>query len=80
MMVQCRAEWADDAATKQRIWNLLESTPAPVGYDPSIVPGWDSPQAPGFGILRLEPVSLRLMEGSAIVGGAGARLSWSRQK
>jgi hypothetical protein len=54
------------------------ASPAPVGYDPSIVPGWTSPLAPGFGILRLEPVSLRVLDGSAMVGGPGRRLSWRR--
>ncbi len=34
VIAQCRAEWCDDVATWGRIWELLNSTPPPVGYDP----------------------------------------------
>lgn len=76
----CMTHWELSDAERQAGWTRFVEAPAPVGYDPSIVPGWDSPQAPGFGILRLEPVSLRLMDGSAMVGGAGRRLSWARRQ
>ena len=75
----CVTQWELSDAERQAGWTRFATAPAPVGYDPSIVPGWDSPLAPGFGILRLEPVSLRLMDGSAMVGGAGRRLSWARR-
>jgi hypothetical protein len=51
--------------------------PSPVGYDPTIVPGWESPTSPNFGILRVEPMALRVMDGSRMVGGAGRLLTWA---
>ena len=74
----CTTRWELSDEERQAGWTRFVDAPAPVGYDPSIVPGWTSPLAPGFGILRLEPVALRVMDGSAMVGGAGRRLSWKR--
>ena len=54
----------------------FSEAPAPVGYVPSIVPGWDTSMAAGFGVLELEPVALRVMEGSRMVGGEGLLLEW----
>ena len=54
VMAECKAQWADDPATKARIWNLIKSTPEPVGYDPALFwPG--GPQSEDFGVLKLEP-------------------------
>ena len=53
--VDAKAEWDDDPATKQRIWDLYKNTPPPLGYDPSIIPGWDSAASPAFGLLKLTP-------------------------
>ena len=36
-------------------WRRFADGPAPVGYDPSIIPGWDGPESPPFGVLRLTP-------------------------
>ena len=58
----CVTQWELSDAERRAGWTRFATAPAPVGYEPSIVPGWDSPLAPGFGILRLEPVSLRLMD------------------
>jgi len=55
----CRAEWVDDLPTRQRIWNLLKDTPAPVGYDPGLF--WKEGMSdPGFGVLRLTPWRIEL--------------------
>lgn len=48
--VDAFAEWEDDPAAKRRIWDLFKSNPFPYGYDPAIVPGWTTADAPGFGI------------------------------
>jgi hypothetical protein len=32
--------------------------------------------AAGFGVLELEPVALRVMEGSRMAGGQGVLLQW----
>ena len=31
----CRAEWIDDLAVKQYVWDLLLKTPPPLGFDPA---------------------------------------------
>jgi len=74
----CNTHWESSDEERQAGWTRFADAPSPVGYDPSIVPGWMTPLAPGFGILRLEPVSLRVLDGSAMIGGPGRRLSWKR--
>jgi hypothetical protein len=74
---ECRASWAFDDATRARVWNLFEHAPAPVGFDPAIIPAWsDGPTSPAFAAIRLEPWRLRLMPGSVMTGGGGAVMSW----
>ncbi len=54
VMAECKARWADDVATKKRIWNLLKTTPEPVGYNPELF--WkDGPESADFGVLELTP-------------------------
>lgn len=54
VMAECKATWADDLATKKRIWDLLKTTPEPVGYDPSLF--WkEGPESADFGVLKLTP-------------------------
>jgi len=68
IMVQCRAEWRDDAPTKQRIWNLLKSTPEPVGYDPALF--WRGGVGdPTFGVLQLTPRRIELWTGADMQSG-----------
>lgn len=76
-VAECRAEWALDLPTRERIWNLFKSAPPPVGYDPSIIPGWDGPGSPGFAVLRLTPWRLRVMPGTVLLAGEGEVLTWS---
>lgn len=40
------------------------------------MPGWESPAAERFGVLRVEPWSLRLMPGSLMRCGEGELLTW----
>ncbi len=51
--VDCKAQWDDDPAQKERIWELYKSTPAPVGYDPGLI--WKGFDDPTFGLLKLTP-------------------------
>jgi general stress protein 26 len=68
VMAQCRAEWADDVPTKQRIWNLLKDTPVPVGYDPILF--WKSGVTdPTFGVLKLTPYRIELLTGAEMMQG-----------
>ena len=57
-------------------WEALRTAPEPVGYDPAIIPGWDTPASEGFGILRLTPWRLHLMDGSMMLRGEGRLLTW----
>ncbi len=74
----CTAEWESTPETVEAGWRRFEHGPEPVGYDPAIVPGWDSPSAPTFGVLRLVPHRLRVMPGSVMLAGRGEVLSWRR--
>jgi hypothetical protein len=69
--VECRAAWDDRPEEKRRVWDLYKATPPPLGYDLSIIPGWTSPDAPAFGLLRLEPYRIEL-SGIDLASGAMA--------
>jgi hypothetical protein len=74
----CRAEWFFDDETRVRVWDMFKRAPAPVGYDPAIIPVWkDGPRAPEFAALRLEPFRLRVFPGTALTSGVGEILTWS---
>jgi hypothetical protein len=73
---QCHAEWDLSPEGRAAGWRALRDAPAPVGYDPSIIPGWDAPDAPAFAILRLRPWRLHLMPGSVLLKGEGEVLTW----
>lgn len=74
----CAAEWILDEAGKAEVWRSFVEAPAPVGYDPTIVPAWaDGPSSPAFAGLRLAPNRLRVMPGTMMVGGPGTLLTWS---
>jgi hypothetical protein len=72
----CDTAWETTVAERRAGWDRFAHGPAPVGYDPSIIPGWDEPSSPGFGILRLTPTWLRVMPGSVLLAGAGDVLTW----
>ena len=73
----CRARWLTDPVERHATWNRFAHAPEPVGYDPSMIPGWTSPDAPEFGVLELEPWRLRVFPGTMLVEGAGEVLVWS---
>jgi len=54
-VAECEATWHFDDETRTRVWNLLKNAPAPVGYDPAIIPGWEQPTDEAFAALRLDP-------------------------
>jgi general stress protein 26 len=51
--VECTAEWIDDLAQKERIWNLFKDAPPPLGYDPKDT--FISYDHENFGVLKLTP-------------------------
>lgn len=72
----CQTAWELDHDGRVRGWNRFADGPAPVGYDPSIVPFWTDPDVEAFGILRLEPRRLRVMPGSLMLRGEGELHTW----
>lgn len=74
---RCDTTWELSDDERAAGWKRFADGPAPVGYDPAIIPGWDTPLSPEFGILRLEPTSLRVMDGTRMAGGPGQLLTWS---
>jgi hypothetical protein len=76
-LAECAAEWVSDAATKASVWDKFVNGPEPVGYDPSMIPGWESAESPGFSALKLKPWRIRVMPGSAMITGEGV-LVWQK--
>ena len=57
--IEAKAEWLDDAADKQRVWDLYKNTPPPLGYDPGMI--WrEGPLTGDFGVLKLTPRRIEL--------------------
>lgn len=77
---ECGASWYTDMGTRERVWDLFANGPEPVGYDPAMIPGWESPASEGFSVLRLDPWRLRVFPGSVLLGGDGEVLTWSRPR
>lgn len=73
---ECLVEWYFDETTRTAVWDKFVNAPPPLGYDPTIIPGWDSPMAPSFAVLRLAPYRLRVMPGTVLTAGQGEVLSW----
>jgi hypothetical protein len=74
---ECDTEWEHGLDAKRVGWQRFVDGPAPVGYDPAIIPGWDGPESEAFGILRLEPFRLRVFPGTLLLQGTGELLTWS---
>lgn len=72
----CTAAWEDGPGARHSGWRRFVEAPPPVGYDPSMIPGWTGPDAETFGVLRLEPTRLRVMPGSVLLRGEGEVLTW----
>ena len=68
----CDVDWESSPEQRRAGWDRFAQAPEPVGYDPRIIPGWESPDAPAFGVLRLRPTALRVMLGTAM----GEPLAW----
>ena len=75
-VAECKASWAFDDVTRTRVWNLFANGPAPVGYDPKMIPGWTSPTVDAFAAVKLEPWRLRVFPGSVLMGKGGNVLTW----
>lgn len=73
----CDTEWQSEPEQLEEGWNRFKTAPEPVGYDPAMIPGWTSPTAEAFGILRLTPTWLRVFPGTVLMGQGGEILTWS---
>jgi len=71
-IVECKAAWQDDLATRERVWNLFKAAPEPVGYDPKLF--WKAPDDPSFGVLKLSPWRLEVWSLEAMAQGQPARV------
>lgn len=76
-VAECRAEWAFDDETRTMVWDLFANGPAPVGYDPSMIPVWDGPTSDAFAALRLDPWRLRVFPGTMLLEQRGEVLTWA---
>lgn len=56
----CRTEWVEEIAAKQRIWDMFKSVPEPLGYDPA--PLFGSVEDAGTGLLKLTPWRIELAD------------------
>jgi len=66
-VADCHAEWVDDMATRQRVWELYRDAPAPLGYDFwSVFPAGPAGETPS--LLRLTPYRLRLTDVETLSG------------
>jgi hypothetical protein len=74
----CATSWLTSDEDRRAGWHRFRDAPAPVGYDPAIIPGWTGPDAASFGILHLEPTWLRVQPASVLLSGTGDVLTWSR--
>jgi general stress protein 26 len=70
--VDCRVEWINDLAEKQRIWDLFKNTPPPLGYDPAH--DFIRPDHENFGLLKLMPWRIDLVSFPAESFDKGTRV------
>jgi hypothetical protein len=75
-VADCRAALVYDDATRDWLWDRFKNAPAPVGYDPAIIPGWKTPRDASFAALKLEPWRLRVQPASVMMGQGGKVLAW----
>jgi uncharacterized pyridoxamine 5'-phosphate oxidase family protein len=74
--VDCKAEWVDDLAQKQRVWDLFKNAPPPLGYDPAH--DFIRPDHADFGLLRLMPWRIDLVSFPAPSFSEGTKV-WYRE-
>jgi hypothetical protein len=75
-VADCRATYDSDTERRAWLWDAFKSAPAPLGFDPALIAGWDSPESDAFQALRIDPVRLRVFPGTALLKGTGEVLSW----
>jgi len=77
-VAECRAALAFENEIRTMVWNLFLNTPEPLGYNPKIVPAWQSPTCDAFAVIRVDPWRLRVFPGSVLLGKGGKVLRWQQ--
>src|SRR5215510_1115863 len=75
-LAECRINWVRDDEGRTMVWNLFLNAPAPVGYNPTLVPAWTSPTCEAFAALKLAPWRLRVFPGTVLTRQGGQVLVW----
>ena len=75
-VAECATTWCFDLETRRRVWEQYLELPEPLGYDPTLIPGWDGPESDSFSVLRFDPWRLRVFHGTAMAGEGGDVLVW----
>ena len=75
-LAECRATWAFDDETRSMVWERFSNAPEPVGFDPAIIPGWESATSAAFAGIHLEPWRLRVFPGTVLLRQEGEVLTW----
>lgn len=58
--VDCKAEWEDDPANKQRVWDLFRSSTPPLGFDLGDI--FKSVDDLEFGVMKFTPWRIDLFD------------------
>ncbi len=74
----CEVAVVTDDAERAATWERFLHAPGAARVDLSTHPAWDGPVDPAFGVLRLRPTRLRVMEGTLMTEGTGDLLTWRR--
>ena len=72
----CETSWETDPDVRAAGWDLFSKYPEPLGYDPSMIPGWDNSESPNFGLLRLTPRRLVVTPGTEVLMGNFVLMTW----
>jgi len=72
----CEVEVVTDDAVRTATWDRFLHAPDAAQVDLSTHPAWDGPTDDAFGVLRLRPTRLRVMEGTLMTKGEGDLLIW----
>jgi hypothetical protein len=76
-VADCGVTWAFDDQTRTWLWNAFAEAPAPLGFDPALIPSWKGgPTTAAFAALRLAPRRLRVFPGTVLTRQGGRVLAW----
>ena len=70
--VDCTAEWVDELAEKERIWEMFRNAPPPLGFDPALV--FERVDHENSGLLKLTPWRIALVSFPAPSQEEGQRI------